>query len=150
MMGIAGPGQFNSLFAMNSNLQDVHKELNSLKQNMQEGKLSPSEIKRFMAMIEKANQPPSAGFSASASPRSPDQQLVKNILSTIQFFQSNFPTSKAAQEAASPIVVAFFKSLEKLKSGLSKTVKKKKEKVEKVEKVEGADNDGMNERGDQR
>lgn len=148
-MGITGSGQINALFGTNPNLQAVHNELNSLKKNMEEGKLAPADIKRFMNMVEKANQGTPAGFSAASTPRTPDQQLVKNILSTIQFFQNNFPTSKAAQEAASPVVVAFFKSLDKLKSGLNKTIKKKKEKVDKVEKVDGA-NDDMGERGEGR
>lgn len=134
MGGIAGPGQIDSLYAMNSDLHAVQSGLNALKDNMKEGKLCPNEIKRFMEMMDKAGQP--AAFSASVN-RNPDRQLVNNVLNAIQFFQVNFSTSKAGQEASSPIVVAFFKSLAKIKSGLSKTAKKKK--VDKVEKVEGAD-----------
>lgn len=146
MTGITGTRPINSMFEVNAQLQAVHNELNSLKNNMKEGKLSPTEIKRSMEIIEKVNQ--SGGFTASTTVRGPDQQLVKNVLSAIQAFQANFSTSKAGQEAASPVVVAFFKSLDKLKSDLSKTVKKKKD--DKVEKIEGTTNEDLGERGERR
>jgi hypothetical protein len=141
--GITGTRPISSLFEVNAHLQSVHNELNSIKNNLKEGKLSPSEIKKFIEIIEKVYLP--GGFTASNAVRGPDQQIVKNVLSAIEAFHANFSTSKAGQEVASPVVVAFFKSLSKLKSGLSKAIKKKK--VDQVEKVEGANNEDMDERG---